>query len=356
MLRKIGCFLALLGALLGCGPRLRLAAPPAVFPTATSWLAPLDDAIEGPIASDGSRVFVATKEGSLCAFDLASGTALWRVRNRGGALAAKPGVLVVRDPEGVVWAVDPATGTARWKSATGVQGRLPPVLSGDRVLILGKGLAALEAAAGKVLWAVADVSSEVPPALTADRIYLAAEAGVLRCHRLRDGATVWAKKTGFPSLGTPLATDNRLYLATGERAFTAFDARNGEQRWRWKLGAQARFEPVVLGGNVLFVTLEGVLYGLNKNNGNLSFRASLPSRPASGPLLLGSAALIASHGIRPREGLVVTLDGRNGQHLGDMKTVTEFATPPLLTGQTLVLGLRDKNAVMALRLGASDEP
>ncbi len=311
------------------------------------------------MVSDGSRLFLATQDRSLRAIDLASGTALWRVGNRAGALAAKPGVLVVRDLDGTVWAVDPATGSARWKSASGVEGRLPPVLAGDRVLILGKGLAALDAADGKVLWAAADVVSEVPPALTADRIYVAARGGVLRCHGLRDGATVWAKQTDFPSLGTPVASDDRLYLAGGARAFAAFDARRGARRWRWKLGAQARFEPVMLGGNVLFVTLEGVLYGLNKHNGHLSFRASLPSRPASGPLLLGSAALVASHGTRAREALVVTLDGRTGQRLGDMKTLTELATPPLLVGQTLVLGLRDKNAVMALRLGASgasDEP
>ena len=335
---------------------MRLAAPPAIFPTATSWLAPLDSAIEGPIVSDGSRLFLATRDRSLHAFDLATGAALWRVGNRAGALAARSGVLVVADLDGTVWGVDPATGSGRWKSASGVEGRLPPVFAGDRVLILGKGLAALDTANGKVLWAVADVSSVVPPALTADRLYVAAAGGVLRCHSLRDGATVWVKKTGFPFLGAPLAADGRLYLAGGERAFAAIDARNGDRRWRWTVGAQARFEPAVLGGNVLFVTLEGVLYGLNKHNGHLSFRTSLPSRPASGPLLLGSAALVASHGTRARESLLVTLDGRTGQRLGDMRTVTELATPPLLVGQTLVLGLRDKDAVTVLRLGASDQP
>lgn len=335
---------------------MRLAAPPAIFPTTTSWLTPLDDAIEGPIVSDGSRLFLATRDRSLRAFDLATGAALWRVRNRAGALAARPGVLVVADRDGTVWGVEPATGSARWKSASGVENRLSPVFAGDRVLILGKGLAALDVASGKVLWAVADVSAAVPPALSGDRVYVAGAGGVLRCHALGDGATVWVKKTGFPFLGAPLAADGRLYLAGGERALVAVDARNGDRRWRWTVGAPARFEPAVLGGNVLFVTLEGVLYGLNKRNGHLSFRTSLPSRPASGPLLLGSAVLVASHGTRARESLLVTLDGRSGQRLGDMRTVTELATPPLLVGQTLALGLRDKDAVTVLRLGASDQP
>jgi len=355
-LPKTCIVLALLGALLGCGPRLRLAPPPAVFPTTTSWLSQLDHALDGPLASDGARVFLTTRDGSLRAVDLATGTALWRVRNRAGALAARPGVLVVAAPDGTVWAVDPASGSARWKSASGVEGRLAPVFAGDRVLVLGKGLAALDLATGKLLWAVAEVTSAVAPALGADRLYVAAEAGVLRCHSLADGATIWVKKTGFPSLGVPLAVDGRVYLAAGERAFAAFDAKSGKRRWRWTVGAGARFEPAVLGGNVLFVTLEGLLYGLNKHNGHLSFRTSLPSRPASGPLLLGSAALVAAHGTRARESLLVTLDGRNGQRLGDLRTITELATSPVLIGRTLLLGLRDKDAVSALLLGAADQP
>jgi len=350
-------------ALGACGPRLRLAAPPPLFPAVTSWTTPLDrdDVIDGTLVSDGSRVFLCTRQSdsgrsAVRALDLATGTLLWRVVGRSGSLGASSDRLLVRDTEGLVWSMDPATGSARWKSATGVEGRVPPVFAGDRLLILGRGLSALDAASGKVLWAVTDVTSEVPPALIADRIYVAAQGGVLRCHSLRDGRLIWARKTSFPSLGAPLATDDRLYLAVGERAFASFDTRNGDLRWRWKIGAQARFEPAVLGGNVLFVTLEGVLYGLNKNNGDLSFRASLPSRPASGPLLLGSAVVVASHGNRPREALVLTLDGRSGRHLGDLKTVAELATPPLLLGQTLILGLRDRNAVSALRLGASDAP
>jgi outer membrane protein assembly factor BamB len=342
---------------------VRLPAPVPLFPAATSWTTPLDptDAIDGPLASDGTRVFLSTAQpegghSAIRALDLATGTVLWRVGDRKGALTARPDTLLVRDTAGVVWSVDPASGSARWKSVTGVEGRVPAVFAGDRLLVLGRGISALDAASGKVLWAVTDVTSEVSPAVAADRIYVAAQGGVLRCHSLQDGRLIWARKTDFPSLGVPLAAGDRLYLAAGERAFVSFDSRDGKLRWRWKIGARARFEPVVLGGTVLFVAQEGVLYGLNKNNGHLSLRASLPSRPASGPLLLGSAVLVASHGSRPREALVLTIDGRSGQHLGDLKTVAELATPPLLLGRTLVLGLRDRNAVSALRLGVPDEP
>ncbi len=335
---------------------MRLAAPPAVFPTATTWVSQLEDAIDGPLASDGARVFLATRNKSLRAIDLATGAALWQVGNRAGAIAARPGLLVVAGSDGTVWGVDPGSGSARWKSVPGVQGGQPPVLAGDRVLISGKGLAALSATTGEVLWSLAEVTSAVRPAVGVDRVFVAAETGVLRCHSLADGATLWVKRTGFPSLGAPLLAAGRLYLAAGERAFASFEARNGARRWRWTLGAQARFEPAVLGSNVLFVTLEDVLYGLNKRNGHLSFRTGLPSRPASGPLLLGSAALVATHGTRAGESLLVTLDGRSGLRLGDLRTVTELATPPLLVNQTLVLGLRDKDAVTALRLGAPDQP
>src|SRR6185295_17857732 len=117
---------------------------PALFPVTTIWTAALEDPIEGPLATDGTRVFVATSAG-IRAYD-AAGAVSWQIAGAAatGTLAAAQGVLIVHGADGVVSSLDPADGASRWRAETPVGGGLPPVIDGDRVLVAGRGLTALD--------------------------------------------------------------------------------------------------------------------------------------------------------------------------------------------------------------------
>lgn len=355
MRRHAFALLALAAA--ACGPKVH-PTPPAIFPAATRWTTPFDSALEGPVATDGARAYLATGDGSLRSVDLATGAVVWRVRKRGGLVAASPSGLVVKQVDGTMWSVDPATGAARWKAVTGITGPMPPVIAGNRVLVGGQGLEAFDLATGGAVWALpaAGLNLASPPLVHAGRVYVGTKDGGLRAFAADTGAALWAKRVGSAPLGALAVADGRLYAGVGERRFAVFDLQDGSRGWQWRLGAGARFEPAVLDRHVLFVTLEGVLYALNRKNGHLDFRAGLPSRPASGPLVLGGAVLVATHGTRPGESLVVAVDGRSGRRLGDLTTPAELAAQPLLVGDTLLLALKDRNALTAVRLGAPDQP
>jgi len=351
-LRRIALFL-LVPALLSvrCHGRPRL--EPQVFPVATDWTAQIGDVLEGaaieaPLATDGTRVFVATTDGVVRGLDGGTGTERWKVPSRPGFLSARPGLVVVRESDGTVWSVAPATGSARWKVETKVAGSLPAGLAEDAVYVGGAGLVALDAASGSVRW-TADPPPQVsaPPVASGQRVLVPEEDGTLRCRNATTGAVVWAFSTRKALRSGPVVDTEgkRVLLGSGDRRFLAIGLEDGKEHWTWKIGAQVQGWPVVLDDKVFFATHENVLYALKRGGGSLVWQAVLPSRPISAPLLANGAVLVACYGARPRESFVVGFDVRTGRRLGDLKTTAELAAPPILLGDALVAGLRDRSVV-----------
>lgn len=322
--------------------------PPDVFPVETAWTASLSDAIEGPLATDGTRLFVATIDGVVRAIDLARGEVAWEVADRPGLVGAGPGLLVVRGTTGTVWGLEPESGHPRWKTETGIGGAIPPVVSAEAVLVAGEGLARLDPATGAAQWSV-----PAPPAfkgvpLAWGPYVLAGEVdGPLRCRDAATGVLRWA----FPAGGVvaaPIVDDHdRVLVGTTDRRFVAVRAKDGDLQWRWKVGADVQGPAVVLGDTVLFAGHDNVLYALKRGGGNMVWRAGLPSRPLGGPQLLGRAALVACF-----ENEIVGFDGRTGRKLGSLRTSAEIRTPPVLVGRRLYIGLRDRS-VVALQLAVT---
>ena len=343
--------------------RRRAPAAPAIFPLSTEWTAQVGDPFEGPafqppLATDGTRVFVATVDGTVHGLDGGTGRERWSVANRPGPLSARPGLLVAREPDGTVWAMAPASGSARWKTETRVGGALPAALGDDAVLVGGEGLVALDAATGSVRW-----TADPPPRLSATPVaagkwvFVPEQDGTLRCRDAATGNAVWAFSTRAALKAGPAVdeTGRRVLLGTADRRFVALSLEQGRARWTWKVGADVPAPPTLLGDTVLFASHEDVLYALKQGGGNLVWRAPLPSRPLSPPLVAEGAVLVACYGTRPKESFVVGFDARTGRRLGDMKTPSELAAPPILVGDAVVAGMRDRS-VVRFRLAGPETP
>ena len=153
-MRRTALFLLVSTTPWACGghrPRIE----PAIFPVAIEWVAQVGDPFEGaaiqpPLATDGTRVFVATADGAVRGLDGGTGGERWIVPNRPGVLSARSGMLVVREADGTVWSVAPGSGSARWKAETGVAGRLPAGLGEDAIFVGGQGCG--PRARGAVRW------------------------------------------------------------------------------------------------------------------------------------------------------------------------------------------------------------
>jgi outer membrane protein assembly factor BamB len=319
---------------------------------APAWTTPLPATVEGPLVSDGSAVYVATRDGAVRSLDAATGRVRWTVEDRPGVVGVGDALLVVRREDGTVWGLGPGRGVERWKASSGVEGSLPPVIYKDAVVVAGTGLAVLDAATGRERWADAEARPSALPVAWGPWLLVGEADGGLRCRDLATGKVLWTFKTGHALAAPPVVdADQRVLLGTTDRRFVALDLRDkGDERWRWRLGGDVQAPPVVSGPHALFTNHEDVLYALRRRNGHLAWRAALPSRPLSGPLPYGDGILVACFGGRPGETFLIGFDARTGRRLGDLKAPGEVRTPPIIVGDLVIMALRER-AVSALRLG-----
>lgn len=295
-----------------------------------------------PLGADRRRVYVATRDGAVTALNRENGSVAWRVEDRPGRLTVAPGRLIVRGPDGTVRSLRPRTGEVRWSTETGLTGPLPATLDADRLYVAGSGMAALDVESGAIIWTERWPVEVTSPAVPTVARVLAGEAdGTLRCRDRATGVTLWTHQTAGPLKAPPLVDEKRrrIYVGTTDRRILEVKLDQGRRGWRWKVGADIESPGLLLPDRVLYASFDAVLYGLTRG-GNLSWRIPLPSRPLSGPLQVGGHILIACH-----ENEILGFDARTGKPSGSLRTVAEIRTAPLVAGQQLFLGLRNRSVV-----------
>jgi outer membrane protein assembly factor BamB len=340
----------LLLALGGCGPHV---GPPLVVPVTSAWTIEQDSLLEGPIGTDGEHLFATARDGGVIAVALATGKAAWHVTDLPGALAARRDLLVVHEPDGLVLALTPGEGTIVWSTPTGVRGPLPPLLDGDRVIVAGEGLSALDAATGAPLWSVPGDAPTVStlPVSARGRLFMGEADGTLRCRDRETGRSLWTFATVGPILAPPaLDASGRLFLGTTDRRFVSLSQKDGALRWTRRIGADIDQPPIVLGGKVLVGTQEGLLYAFERGSGDIDWRVPLPSRPLAPPLPLGSAILVAC-----RESDIVAFDLRTSRRIATLKTPGEMRAT-LLLGDRLYVSERNPVVIACIRLNVTLGP
>jgi outer membrane protein assembly factor BamB len=327
--------------LVGCAEK-RPAARAPIFPLAAAWKTLLGEFVVPPLAADGRRVYVATRDGSVRALDPATGAVTWKVDGFAGGLSAAEGVLLVRAEDGTLWSLQPRTGAVRWKAETGVAGTLPAVVDDDRALVAGRGLAAVDLASGRVLWAdLSGAETTAPPVTAGSRLLAGERDGTLRCRDRATGLSLWVLRTGGPLVAPPLVDlgRRRLYLGTTDKRILEVSLDQGKPGWAWRVGADVGHAGLLQPDQVLFASFDAVLYSLRRG-GNLAWRGSLPSRPLSAPLPVAGYVLVAC-----LENELVAFAPDTGAPGGRFRTSTEIRTPPILAGGLVVVGLRDRSVI-----------
>ncbi len=337
----------------GCAGRPPAPKPP-LLPLAAAWKTLLGEFVAPPLATDGRRLFVATRDGVVRALDPATGAVAWKAEGLPGALSAAEGVLLLRGEDGTLTSLHPRTGAVRWTTSTGVAGTIAAVVDGDRALVPGKGLAAVELASGRALWAdLTGAPTTAPPVSTGSRLLAGEADGTLRCRDRDTGQSVWVARTRGALLAPPLVDESRrrLYLGTTDKRILEVQLDDGKKGWAWRVGADIAYAGLLLPGQVLFASYDAVLYSL-RPGGNLDWRASLPSRPLSPPLLVGGYVLLAC-----LENELVAFTPDTGKPSGHLRTTAEIRTAPLVApGGLVVVGLRDRSVIAFALPGAVPPP
>jgi outer membrane protein assembly factor BamB len=189
--------------------------------------------------------------------------------------------------------------------------------------------------------------------VTAGHLVVAGLDGSLRGLDRGSGSLAWTRALGPGAVAPPATDDGRAFLAAGRRLL-CLDARTGRPRWSRTVGTEAAARPALVEDLALFVTYEAALYALRRGGGDLAWRALLPSRPLGSPAVHGRAVFVLSHGTRPGESHLTGFDARDGSRMGDLKTPGEADGTPLVVGENLVVVLKDRGRLLALRMGLSE--
>jgi outer membrane protein assembly factor BamB len=250
----------------------------------------------------GGRVFTMDSDGTVSAFDVASGVRQWststqaddnRSTNVGGGLGSAGGIVYASTGRAEVVAMAAATGKIIWRTPLDAPARSAPTVAQGRVFVLtldGRAVA-LQADSGTRAWSyqattvATSVLGEPAPAYADGVVVCGFGSGELVALRADSGSLAWsdslAAVRGRTSLldlsavrGMPLIENNVVYAVSLGGLMLALDLRSGRRLWERDVSSQ---NTPWLAGNWIFVlSVQQTLVCLNKTDGHVRWTNPMP--------------------------------------------------------------------------------
>jgi outer membrane protein assembly factor BamB len=300
-------------------------------------------------AGDSQRVYAASRDGNVMAFDPETGARLWRTELR-LPLSAGPGVgenrVVVASSDGFLICLGAEDGREIWRSDIAGESLARPLVGGDAVVaytIDGR-LLALSLFNGRERWALEQtlppltLRGSAPPVIVGTTVISGFDNGRLIATGLIDGATRWevmlSPPTGRSDLerlsdvdGTFAAVGQDVYAAAYQGQLAALAAESGQVLWTREIsthiGLAADLE------NVYVVSETGELIALRRTNGSELWRHDLLlRRTPSAPTVFENTVVVGDF-----EGFVHFFDNAGGAPVARVR-----AGKGMLSGPPVVIG------------------
>jgi outer membrane protein assembly factor BamB len=324
------------------------------FPVNVVWQLALGAPPDGAPTRDDERLFVPLRTGSLVAISARNGSLLWTARLDAQGPIAADGTRLFVPTDGALEALDPATGEALWRAplASGPVAGVSAIAGWVFLLHEDGTLEARRAATGERIW---QRSTPAPvtagPHVMAEFLFVGMSDGTAGAFRVTDGERVWVTRVeGAPSALT--ASPERLYFGTRSKFFYCLETRSGRIDWRWRIGAEIVGAPTLDEQHVYLVALDNQIRALDRNNGAQRWRKPLAARPIGSAVHVGASVVPASLAAELR-GFAV----KDGASQGRYPTSHELAAVPVVIplpytrgGEVIVAILAD-GSTLALQRG-----
>jgi outer membrane protein assembly factor BamB len=317
-----------------------------------------------PIVANG-RVYAASHDGDVYAFDLKSGKVAWKIQTKltlsgGPGLAAER--LFVGSSDGDVLALNAGDGKELWRIKTLGEVIAPPAATDTIAVVrtVDGHLRGLSTTDGHELWAA---EQQVPrlslrgtaaPVIVRDMVICGFDNGKVLAVGLKDGNVLW-ETTVAPSRGrtelerlvdidSSVQVEGDDVFVVGFQGRAAMLALDSGQIW-WSRDASSD-RGLVVGADAVYVSAaDGDVIALNRRDGTpLWTQAGLHRRGLSSPALDGSALVLADF-----EGYVHWLDAATGDFLARTKTDGSRVTNAPLAADDLVVVLTDAGSLNVYR-------
>lgn len=191
----------------------------------------------------------------------------------------------------------------------------------------------------------ASTGLRLQPAVTAQAVYTADEAGRLQAVVRGDGKRIWVRKTSLAFSAGPVAGYGQVIAGTREGELVAFSAESGEQLWKVQLGGEILSPPALDAESVAVKSTDGHLTLLERSSGRILWAhdAGVPVltvRAASKPLLLADAVIAGMP-----SGVLLAIERSKGQVIWERRVAEPDGKSELdrlvdLAGDFLIQGDR----------------
>ena len=245
-------------------------------------------------ASDGNRLYAASRDGNVIALDPESGKAVWRTELEMD-LSAGPGVgdglIVVGAADGMLLALDADSGAELWRANVTGETLARPMIKDGMVITLSidNRLRAVSAFDGAERWTVEQPTPDLTmrgsasPVLVGTSVVAGFDNGRLVAVNIATGNTEWeamlSPPTGRSDLerlsdvdGLISVVGQDIYASGYQGSLVALASESGQVLWTREVSS---FEGVSADWNNLYtVDAEGVVIALTRRTGDESWRQS----------------------------------------------------------------------------------
>ena len=321
-----------------------------------------------PVVAEG-KIFALDTNFRVSAFNALNGKRLWdtKIENDeededviSGGLSYGNGMLYATNGYDEILALSPENGEILWRKKLSAPSRSAPTIANGRLFIttIDSRLIALDAQSGQGLWEYAGIG-ETTGLLGAasagannDIVVPVFSSGEVTALRVENGSVAWSDNlasvhnlgSGLISLSDikamPIVDRGMIISISFSGKMAAIDERTGTRIWQKEIsGTQT---PWIAGDTIYVLSSENQLIALNRENGGIYWIKEIPSYEDmedkedpihwSGPILAGEELILSgSHG------MILTLNPKNGDIQGTIKTKKSSRLAPIVANNTLYL-------------------
>ncbi len=255
---------------------------------------------------DGSRIYAASYDGNVTAFDARTGKQAWRNKLK-VELSAGPGVgeghVIVATKDGVAILFDAATGAERWRANIDGESLARPLISGDFVVIqtIDNRIMALSIFDGRQIWSVEQSTPSLTqrgsasPVIVGSTVIAGFDNGRLSAIDLDSGDVIWESMLAPPSGrsvldrladvdGAIASVGQDIFAAGYQGRMAALAAESGQVLWSREISS---YVGVAVDWNSVYTTRDdGEIIAMSRRDGTETWRNNdllrrLPTLPTS---------------------------------------------------------------------------
>lgn len=324
------------------GTPVPLGTVPAIAPATVEWTVAIPAAPIGSPVITADRVIVAHLPGIVAAYDRAGGHELWRAELHAEGPLATDGTLVFVAAGEAIHALRAADGSLAWRMPA-PKITAPLVLKEGWLIAAGeRTLTARRAGDGSTVWTTEAGAQREAAAIAGDVLFVPEMSGRLVARNLGDGGIKWQRQLGGQP-GEPLVLGNSVFLGASDKLFYSVRAESGEIEWRRRVGASIRGRAAADGEHVFYTALDNLVRAVDRTHGALRWEKSVPFRPMAGPFVAGGSVFVAGPGEELR-----VFNASTGTEAGTVRLPGRQAVPPGFL-------MSDKGAVFAAVTGNLEE-